>query len=424
MNNLLALAPAVLRLPAALSRASSRSLWGHALLCAGATWLAGCSTPPPSNGLPPERPATDASHAISNRTERTAIVTADNSRSWQWADSQPLPAPITRAKSLWTPTRWSELPGWGYDSLHEAWNAWLRSCERPAAGFARLCTEVRQLTLGSAEEQHEWVMRRLQPYRLSEPVGETKGLLTGYYEPVMQASRQRNADFSVPLYAVPVGLKSGTPWYSRQDMERSAAAQAALKGREIVWLADPIDALMLQIQGSGRLTVYEANGQTRQVRLAYAGNNGQPYQSVARWLLDRKWISSGSWEAIRTWARQNPGRIPEMLAANPRVVFFKEEPLDGLDARFGPRGAQGVALTPGRSIAVDRDSIPYGTPIWLRSSGPAAQFEKLVLAQDTGSAIVGAVRADYFAGWGEDAYTLAASLKQPLELWALWPRNP
>ena len=104
-------------------------------------------------------------------------------------------------------------------------------------------------------------------------------------------------------------------------------------------------------------------------------------------------------------------------------MFFREEPLSDLDASFGPRGAQGVALTPGRSIAVDRDSIPYGTPVWLRSAGPAAQFEKLVLAQDTGSAIVGAVRADYFTGWGDDAYTLAAGLKQPLELWALWPRS-
>ena len=111
-----------------------------------------------------------------------------------------------------------------------------------------------------------------------------------------------------------------------------------------------------------------------------------------------------------------------MLWSNPRYVFFKEEPLEGLDAEFGPRGAQGVALTPGRSIAVDRQSIPYGTPVWMASSGPTGQIQRLVLAQDTGSAIIGAVRADYFTGWGQDAGDIAGRLKQGLRLWALWPR--
>jgi membrane-bound lytic murein transglycosylase A len=266
-------------------------------------------------------------------------------------------------------------------------------------------------------------MRRLQPYRLSAPAGDTRGLLTGYYEPVMNASRRPAAGFGVPLYRLPAGIRNGIPWYSRQEIATQPPAQTALRGQELAWLADPIDALLLQVQGSGRLNITEPDGSQRQIRLAYAGTNNQPYQSVARWLLDRKLIQTGSWEAIRAWAQQNPGRVPEMLASNPRVVFFREETLGEFEARFGPRGAQGVALTPGRSIAVDRDSIPYGTPVWLRSAGPAAQLEKLVLAQDTGSAIVGAVRADYFTGWGEQAYTLAAGLKQPLELWALWPRS-
>ncbi|MDD2728912.1 MltA domain-containing protein [Malikia sp.] len=400
--------------------AAARRHARHSALAASALLLAACSTvdQPRPDRLPPH-----SAGASTVPRARIAVVTPQSSQAWQWADSQPLPAPIARGKSVWTPARWSELPGWGYDALHEAWNAWLRSCERPAAGFGPVCAEVRQLTLGGAEEQHDWLMRRLQPYRLSAPAGETKGLLTGYYEPVMSASRQAGAGFGVPLYGLPPGVRNGSAWYSRQEMERSPQAQAALRGQEIAWLADPIDALLLQIQGSGRLTITEPDGSRRQVRLAYAGNNGHPYQSVARWLLDRKLISSGSWEAIRAWALQNPQRVPEMLAANPRMVFFREEPLGELEARFGPRGAQGVALTPGRSIAVDRDSIPYGTPVWLRSAGPAAQFEKLVLAQDTGSAIVGAVRADYFTGWGDDAYTLAAGLKQPLELWALWPRS-
>ncbi|MGN1057168.1 MAG: 3D domain-containing protein, partial [Comamonas sp.] len=113
----------------------------------------------------------------------------------------------------------------------------------------------------------------------------------------------------------------------------------------------------------------------------------------------------------------------EMLWSNPRYVFFKEEPLEGMDAQFGPKGAQGVPLTPGRSIAVDRGSIPYGTPVWMYSKGIEVEYQRLVLAQDTGSAIVGAVRADYFMGWGKEAGDLAGRIKQPLRLWALWPKN-
>ena len=112
-----------------------------------------------------------------------------------------------------------------------------------------------------------------------------------------------------------------------------------------------------------------------------------------------------------------------MLWSNPRYVFFREEPLEGLDLHFGPKGAQGVALTPGRSIAVDKQSIPYGTPVWLSTSGPTVALNRLVFAQDTGSAIVGAVRADYFMGWGPEAGDLAGRIKQNLRLWAFWPRS-
>jgi len=351
----------------------------------------------------------------------TPIVTAD-SEAWRWADSQPLPAALTRGKSVWQPVRWAELPGWGRDALHEAWNAWLRSCERPAPAVGALCAEVRRLSIATPTEQHDWVMRRLQPYRVTSPQGDVPGLLTGYYEPVLQGSRVPAGAFQTPLYRLPSGLRAGEPWYTRQQMATDPAAQAQLRGQEIAWLADPLDALLLQIQGSGRLQLTEPDGRQRTVRLAYAGHNGHPYQSVMRWLLDRKLVREGTWEALRAWAAQNPQRVDEMLWSNPRMVFFREEPLGPLDAQFGPRGAQGVALTPGRSIAVDRDSIPYGTPVWLQSSGPVAQLRRLVLAQDTGSAIVGAVRADYFTGWGDEAYTLAAGLKQPLQLWALWPR--
>jgi membrane-bound lytic murein transglycosylase A len=159
------------------------------------------------------------------------------------------------------------------------------------------------------------------------------------------------------------------------------------------------------------------------VRLAFAGSNEQPYRSVGGWLLQQGALRDASWPGIKAWARANPQRVQEMLWANPRVTFFREEPLSEFDAGFGPRGAQGVPLTPGRSIAVDKDGgIPYGTPVWLASPGPLLDLNRLVFAQDTGSAIVGAVRADYFVGWGDAAGEIAGRLKQPLALWVLWPR--
>jgi membrane-bound lytic murein transglycosylase A len=196
-----------------------------------------------------------------------------------------------------------------------------------------------------------------------------------------------------------------------------------LQGRAIAYVADPVDAMVLQIQGSGRLRIAQADGSAQLVRVAYAGTNDQPYRSVGRWLLDQGLIKDASWPGIKAWLVQNPQRQQELLWSNPRVVFFKEEPLSDLDAGFGPKGAQGVALTPGRSIAVDAGAnIPYGTPVWLVSNGTQTKLQRLVLAQDTGSAITGAVRADYFAGWGAQAQELAGRLRQPLQMWVIWPK--
>lgn len=331
-------------------------------------------------------------------------------------------APIAQGKSRWVPVRWSELPGFDEDATHEAWNAWVRSCERPHAAFAALCPQVRQLTLATAAEQRDWMRQKLQPYRVEPLQGSTDGLLTAYYEPMLEASREPTARHTVPLYRPPATLASRKPWYSRQEIDTVPEAKAQLRGREIAWVADPIEALMLQIQGSGRLRVTERDGSVRAVRVAYAGTNDQPYRSVGTWLLQQGAVRDASWPGIRAWLRDNPQRQQELLWSNPRVVFFREEPLGELDAAFGPRGAQGVALTPGRSIAVDKESIPYGTPVWLASGGPTVPLQRLVLAQDTGSAIVGAVRADWFAGWGPEAGELAGRLKQPLKLWVLWPR--
>ncbi|MFT3812876.1 MAG: MltA domain-containing protein [Acidovorax sp.] len=371
--------------------------------------LAACSSPPapPPSPTPPATPTSPGGFPW----PPTGPVAGDTA---------PLPAPMQQGKSRWVPVHWSQLPGFNTDALYEAWNAWIKNCERPAPAFAPLCGEVRRLSIASPDEQRAWMVARLQPYRIESLDGNGDGLLTGYYEPFVDAARLPGNGFTVPLYRAPAFDRK--PWYTRQQIDTLPEAQAALQGRAIAWLRDPVDALVLHIQGSGRLRVTEPDGSQRLVRVAFAATNDQPYQSVGRWLLDQGATRDATWPGIKAWIAANPQRLNELLWSNPRYVFFKEEPLDGLDAAFGPRGAQGVALTPGRSIAVDRQSIPYGTPVWLASAGPTAQLGRLVMAQDTGSAIVGAVRADYFAGWGPEAGELAGRLKQPLRLWALWPK--
>jgi membrane-bound lytic murein transglycosylase A len=160
------------------------------------------------------------------------------------------------------------------------------------------------------------------------------------------------------------------------------------------------------------------------VRMAYAGHNDQPYKSVGKWLIEQGELRSdqASWPGIRAWAQLNPQRVGELLWANPRVVFFREEAL--VDINAGPRGAHGTALTPGRSVAIDPASVPYGSAMWLDTSEPLSStpLRRIVMAQDTGSAIVGAVRVDYFWGWDAPAEQQAGRMKQPLRAWVLVPK--
>ena len=328
---------------------------------------------------------------------------------------------LLRPKSRWIAVDWSELPGWDQDALDQAWPAQLRSCQRPHPAFASLCPDIRRLASAGPAAQRRWMMQNLRPYRVEAASGESEGLLTSYFEPVLQARRQRSPSHAVALHRPPADLASRRPWYTRQEIDTLEAARSALSGREIAWLADPIDAMVLHIQGSGRLLLTESDGSQRQVRVAFAGSNDQPYRSINQWLLEQGVQRISPWpEATKAWAAENPQRLNALLWSNPRYVFFREEPIT--DPEAGPRGAQGVPLSAGRSIAVDPGSIPYGTPVWLASRGPAIALQRLVVAQDTGAAIVGAVRADYFAGTGPQAGALASQVKQPLQLWALWPR--
>ena len=381
------------------------------LIISGSFWLVACAVRTP---LPPwqvfDMPATPVAPAMQAPAPASLAAPA-TAGAWQ------------QTKSRWVPVPWSDLPGFDKDTLFEAWNAWLKSCERPGPAFAPLCPDVRRLSIGSADEQRAWMVERLQPLRVESLSGVADGQLTSYFEPIFRASRQQAPGYNVPLYQAPAGLRRGIPWYSRQDIETLPEAQTALQGREIAWLEDPIDALLLHIQGSGRLRLIEADGLQRTVRVAFAGSNEQPYRSVNAWLQEQGVSKLNPWpDATKAWAAQNPQRVQQLLWSNPRYIFFREEALPEQDTGLGPRGAQGVPLTAGRSIAVDPGSIPYGTPVWLSTPGPSVQLQKLVLAQDTGSAIVGAVRADYFAGTGPEAGALASKVNQPLRLWVLWPR--
>lgn len=347
---------------------------------------------------------------------------------------------VDRPRSRWIAASWRDLPGFEGDRLLEWWPAFLAGCARSAPGWSMLCAEAFLRPPPSTEaELRGWLQARLGVWRVEALPGAANaqgaapaadaagpvGLLTGYLEPLIPAQRRPGGAFQTPLYAPPADLAQRRPYWTRQQLETVPAARASLRGREIAYVADPLDALFVQIQGSTRLILLdERPGEPPvQVRLAFAGHNDHPYRSVGRWLIEQGELRPGeaSWPAIKAWAQRHPGRVQAMLWSNPRVVFFREEPLP--DPAVGPRGAQGVPLTPGRSIAVDPLSVPYGTPVWLDATEPLSNtpLRRLTMAQDTGSAIVGAVRADYFWGWGEEAEAQAGRMRQPLRKWVLWP---
>lgn len=332
----------------------------------------------------------------------------------------PAPSPVLSAtesaSAQWVPVDWRELPGWGEDDALAAWPALLSSCQRPAPAWQEFCARAALQSPGDALEATLFLMKHLRPWRL-QVGGDAPGLLTGYFEPQLVASRVRQGAFQWPLHALPADAAL------RRTPRGEFDSQPRLAALEMAYLDDPVGLLMLQVQGSGRLLLRDGAGGERAVRVAYAGHNEQPFVSVARTLLERGELRDASWAGLRDWLRRNPTRVKEVMALNPRVVYFREEAL--VDARQGPRGAQGQPLTPARSVAVDRSVWPLGTPLWLDSTEPLSTrpLRRLVFAQDTGSAITGAQRADYFWGWGEDAALQAGRTRQPLRLWALWPQG-
>jgi membrane-bound lytic murein transglycosylase A len=339
----------------------------------------------------------------------------------------------------------SRLPGWRSDDALAAWPAIISTCTAlgTRAEWQSFCGAAVAASPGDAEFVRAFLERNLQPYRVWRVTGhrrEKTGLVTGYFEPLIHGSRTRDAKYATPLYRRPDDLlvvdlaevipelrgkrvrgrlegNKVVPYYSRAASREAAG----LAGHEIVWIDNALDAFLLEVQGSGRVQL--DTGET--IRLQYADQNGHPYRSIGRYLADQgvMTIDQVNMPAIRTWLAANPGRVNEVLDSNPSVVFFDEAPLT--DPSLGPKGAQGVPLTAGRSIAIDPKFLPLGAPMFLSTQypGTGAPLQRLVVAQDTGGAIRGPIRADFFFGFGSEAGTQAGMMKYDGEMWVLWPRG-
>lgn len=365
------------------------------------------------------------------------------------APVQPPPPPDLQLQAQ----PWAQLPGWKSDKPAEAWTALLASCgsNRLGGDWQGVCVRARALGKVNDRAARRFLEAELQPWRITYfPTGLTgargeTGLVTGYYEPLLRGSRQRGGAFQTPLYAVPDDLvtvdlgelfpalkgervrgqikgRRVVPYPDRAQL----ADGSVLAGKELVWIDDPVDAFFLQVQGSGRVRL--TDGTT--VRMAFADVNGQPYRSIGRYLVDQgeMTLDQTSMQAIRAWVRANPARKDELLNQNPSVVFFREEKIT--DPSLGPRGALNVPLTAGRSIAVDPRWLPLGAPMYLATSQPGSDgragsppLQRLVVAQDTGGAIRGGLRADYFFGTGVDAGNRAGRMRAPGQMWLLWPKG-
>ncbi len=335
-------------------------------------------------------------------------------------------APSTYSSSIasFSAVPWQALPGWQEDDLSQSWPAWLKSCDalRKRTGevnWRQVCSQANGVSSRDPQAIRRYFENHFQAYEIRNNSGSEVGLITGYYEPVMNGSLTRTAIYSVPLYAYPNSWKKNKP--SPAPARAELMSSGMLKGSEIAWVQDPVAAAFMQIQGSGKIRLDDG----RIVRLGYAGTNDQPFKSFAQWLLDRKEItrSEATMQGISQWAKRHPDRVNEMLSANPRFVFFKELP-GNVDPDLGPTGALGVPLTAERSIAVDLQALPLGAPVFLATTRPLSSqsLQKLVMAQDTGKAIVGGVRADYYWGSGESDGELAGRMKQNGKMWLLLPR--
>jgi membrane-bound lytic murein transglycosylase A len=342
---------------------------------------------------------------------------------------------------LLKPVGWAAVAFWQDDAVSETWGAFLQSCSTlvKRAAWQAVCAEAASMAAPDDATARAFFEQRFQPYQATADDGSAEGMVTGYYEPLLKGDRVRTARARFPLYAAPDDLISVElasvypelkglrlrgrlvgnkllPYPTRKDIE---TAGNGFKGQPIAWAEDPVDLFFLQIQGSGRIELPDGS----HMRVGYADQNGHPYLSIGKLLVERGELKleQASMQGIKNWGAKNPDKLPALLASNPSFVFFRELP-NGLS---GPLGALGVPLTGGRSIAVDPRFIPLGAPVFLATTQPNSPqpLNRLVMAQDTGSAIRGGVRADFFWGFGDKAGELAGRMKQRGRMWVLLPRT-
>ena len=368
--------------------------------------------------------------------------------------------PAEEARLALEPATFADLPGWSQDPMAPALDAFRRSCARMAAlppekplggtGFAGTagdwrdaCAAAQKVPAGNDAAARGYFETWFRPLAAHAQGGEGgDGLFTGYYEPLLDGSRTKSERYNVPLYGRPPDLVSVDLGTFREDLkgrrlagrvedgklvpyaDREEIEQGALAGRdlELVWVDDPVDAFFLQIQGSGRVRLPEGG----ELRVGYAAENGHSYFAIGRELVRRGALKKEevSMQSIRRWLEENPAEAPAVLATNASYVFFQE--IKG----EGPLGAEGIPITPGRSLAVDRKHWPLGVPLWLDATAPAAEegapdrpLRRLVIAQDTGGAIRGPIRGDVFWGAGDEAAEIAGRMKHAGRLWVLVPKE-
>jgi membrane-bound lytic murein transglycosylase A len=366
--------------------------------------------------------------------------------------TSPPAAPSLPAK--YAPVAWSALPGWTEDSVSEIWPAFRAGCAALVAApstralWETPCARSNGVIGTDRNSVRAFFERHFSPYQVTAADGRDTGLITGYYEPLLAGSRLRTAQYHVPLYGAPDDLltvdltelypelkdkrlrgrmegKRVIPYWTRADIESGKAPVNGM--RELVYVDDPVEAFFLQIQGSGRVRLAEGGV----MRVGYADQNGYPFRSIGRILIERGELTldRASMQGIKEWGRRNPEKLPALLNENPSYIFFREVPPPApgtLEADIdGPIGTLGVPLLRERTLAADPRSIPLGAPVFLATTYPLSSrpLTRLMMAQDTGGAIRGAVRADFYWGFGDDAGRQAGRMRQDGRMWILWPAN-
>jgi membrane-bound lytic murein transglycosylase A len=348
-------------------------------------------------------------------------------------------------QASYEPAEFPTLPGWTSATLLPAFRAFASGCARSAAASAlkTACERARSIEAPDESAARRFFESAFSAYSIVAPDRSTQGLVTGYYEPILPGSRQRSAAFRFPVYGVPGDLvvvdlaeqhpelrglrlrgrlegRRLVPYWSRAEFEdRGRANDGVVPGVPVLaWVRDPVELFFLQIQGSGQIQLESGE----RLRLGFADQNGHAYRSLGRHLAERGELTldQASMQGIKAWAQANPEKLADALNSNPSYVFFRMSESTG-----GPIGALGVPLSAGYSIAVDPRFVPLGAPVFLATTMPLSTqpLERLVVAQDTGGAIRGAVRADFFWGTGDAAGAQAGRMRQQGAMWLLWPRG-